>query len=137
MSSALRVSRYALYTYDWPSRTPNRDRGRSRPILGSATLTTVESRNTMPDPSTAASRIQRLKLNSSLLAPGIIIGSSDLEPRRESTFSHTATPAIDRGNWRCAAALGEFELSFLNGLQRSVNRKVQGSNPCSGANSPF
>src|SRR5436309_9883890 len=59
MSSALRVSRYALYTYDWPSRTPRNRRGRSRPILGSATLTTVESRNTIPEPSTAAARIQR------------------------------------------------------------------------------
>src|SRR6185295_17952683 len=35
-------------------------RGRSRPILGRATLTTVESRNTIPDPRTAAKRIQNL-----------------------------------------------------------------------------
>src|SRR5205807_1271013 len=45
--------------YDWPSRTPRKERGRSRPIRGSATLTTVESRKTIPDPSTAAARIQR------------------------------------------------------------------------------
>src|SRR6058998_322019 len=70
MSSALRVSRYALYTYDWPSRTPRKRRGRSRPILGSATLTTVESRKTIPDPSTAAIKIQRLVLTSlSEIAP--------------------------------------------------------------------
>jgi hypothetical protein len=32
-----------------------------------------------------------------------------------------------------SAALSEFEPPILNGIQRSVNRKVQGSNPCSGA----
>jgi hypothetical protein len=32
---------------------------------------------------------------------------------------------------------GEFKQPFLNGLHRSVNRKVQGSNPCSGANFEF
>src|SRR5437870_4115732 len=47
---------------------PNQSRGRSRPIRGRATLTTVESRNTMPDPSTAATRIQRRRsVMSSLL----------------------------------------------------------------------
>src|SRR5229473_2133423 len=45
--------------YDCPSRTPRKARGRSRPMRGSATLTTVESRNTIPDPRTAAARIQR------------------------------------------------------------------------------
>src|SRR5438132_13136891 len=74
MSSALRVSRYALYTYDWPSRTPRNRRGRSRPILGSATLTTVESRKTIPDPSTAAARIQRLVLMRCLLCSASAIG---------------------------------------------------------------
>src|ERR1035437_9555797 len=34
-------------------------------------------------------------------------------------------------------ALREYESRFLNSPDRSVNRKVQGSNPCSGANSPF
>jgi hypothetical protein len=29
--------------------------------------------------------------------------------------------------------LSEFQAPFLNGVQRSVNRKVQGSNPWSGA----
>src|ERR1700674_2007139 len=46
--------------YDWPSRTPRKERGRSRPIRGSATLTTVEPRKTIAEPSTAATRIQRL-----------------------------------------------------------------------------
>ncbi len=45
----------------------------------------------------------------------------------------TATPAINRGKWRHSVALSEFEAPFLNGVQRSVNRKVQGSNPWSGA----
>ena len=50
---------------------------------------------------------------------------------------HTATPAISRATRRHPAALSEFELAFLNGAQRSVNRKVQGSNPWSGANCKF
>jgi len=50
------------------------------------------------------------------------------------TAFRTATPAINRGKWRHAVALSEFEPLFLNGVQRSVNRKVQGSNPWSGAN---
>ena len=33
-----------------------------------------------------------------------------------------------------AVLLSEFRTEFLNGAQRSVNRKVQGSNPWSGAN---
>ena len=32
------------------------------------------------------------------------------------------------------SARSEFAPSFLYGVQRSVNRKVQGSNPCPGAN---
>jgi hypothetical protein len=39
----------------------------------------------------------------------------------------------NRGKWRHSAAVSEFGAVFLNGLQRSVNRKVQGSNPWSGA----
>src|SRR6202035_2443467 len=46
---------------------PNQSRGRSRPMRGRATLTTVESRKTMPDPSTAATRIQRLAVTVSTL----------------------------------------------------------------------
>jgi hypothetical protein len=46
---------------------------------------------------------------------------------------HTATPVANRANRRHSAALSELEPLFLNGQQRSVNRKVQGSNPCSGA----
>ena len=36
-----------------------------------------------------------------------------------------------------SAALGEFEPPFLNVMQGSVNRKVQGSNPCPGASLAF
>jgi hypothetical protein len=46
----------------------------------------------------------------------------------------TATLVANRVNWRYSAALCEFGTEFLNGEQRSVNRKVQGSNPCPGAN---
>ncbi len=49
----------------------------------------------------------------------------------------TATPAINDGKWRHSAALSEIRAVFLNGEQRSVNRKVQGSNPWSGANCKF
>jgi hypothetical protein len=49
----------------------------------------------------------------------------------------TATPATNGGKWRHSAALSELGPPFLNGVQRSVNRKVQGSNPCSGAKSEF
>ena len=47
----------------------------------------------------------------------------------------TATPALNSGKRRYPAALYEFESRFLKGPQRSVNRKVQGSNPWSGAKS--
>ena len=36
--------------------------------------------------------------------------------------------------WRHYTVLGVFGSLFLNVPNRSVNRKVQGSNPCSGAN---
>jgi hypothetical protein len=49
----------------------------------------------------------------------------------------TATRALNGGNRRHWAALSEFESPFLNERQRSVNRKVQGSNPWSGANCIF
>jgi hypothetical protein len=45
----------------------------------------------------------------------------------------TATPAANGDTRRHSAGISEFESLFLNGMQRSVNRKVQGSNPCSGA----
>ena len=45
----------------------------------------------------------------------------------------TATRVANSANWRFLAALSEYEVAFLNGPNRSVNRKVQGSNPCSGA----
>ncbi len=47
--------------------------------------------------------------------------------------AHTTTPAINRGNWWYSAARSECATRFLNGVQRTVNRKVQGSNPCPGA----
>jgi len=46
----------------------------------------------------------------------------------------TATPVINQRKWWYSAALSEFGLPFLNELQPSVNRKVQGSSPCPGAN---
>ena len=49
----------------------------------------------------------------------------------------TATPVINNGKWCYSVALSEFAPAFLNGAQRSVNRKVQGSNPCPGANCKF
>ena len=49
----------------------------------------------------------------------------------------TATPVANRGIWRHPMAFREFESLLLNGLQQSVNRKVQGSNPCPGANLKF
>ena len=45
----------------------------------------------------------------------------------------TAAPVANDTNWRHSAAFSEFVSSFLNGLQRSVNRKVQSSNLCPGA----
>ena len=45
-----------------------------------------------------------------------------------------ATPTTYRDISRHVAALSEFGLRFLNGRRRSFNRKVQGSNPCPGAN---
>src|SRR5216683_6331485 len=56
---------------------------------------------------------------------------------RAPTAFRTATAAINRGKPRHAAALSEFIAVILNGLQRSVNRKVQGSNPWSGAKSEY
>ncbi len=55
-----------------------------------------------------------------------------LSPR---TRFRTATRALNRGKRRHSAALSEFRAVFLNGMQRSVNRKVQASNPWSGAKS--
>src|SRR6266851_8633110 len=57
-----------------------------------------------------------------------------LSPR---TRFRTATRALNRGKRRHSAAPSEFELPFSNGVQRAVNRKVQASNPWSGANCKF
>src|SRR5712692_190505 len=56
---------------------------------------------------------------------------------QQSESHRTATPAINHGKWRHSAALSEIRAVFLNGARRSVNRKVQGSNPWSGAKSEF
>src|SRR6266542_3494252 len=47
--------------------------------------------------------------------------------------SRKATWVLNHETRRHSAARGEYEPRFLNGQQRSVNRKVQGSNPCPGA----
>jgi hypothetical protein len=47
----------------------------------------------------------------------------------QESGSRTATPAVNRVKWRHSTVLSEFGLPILNGAQRAVNRKVQGSNP--------
>jgi len=54
-----------------------------------------------------------------------------LESDRRLTYS---TPVANCHIWRHSAALSEFEIQFLNGTQRSVNRKVRSSNLRPGAN---
>jgi len=46
----------------------------------------------------------------------------------------TATLVANGDIWRHSATLSELHSRFLKGLQRSVNRKVQSSNLCPGAN---
>ncbi len=46
----------------------------------------------------------------------------------------TATPVASSATQRHPAVRSEFESLVLNERQRAVNRKVQGSNPCPGAN---
>src|SRR6266566_8652007 len=53
------------------------------------------------------------------------------------TGAFTATGVANRGIRRHSAAPGEYEPGFLNGLRRSVNRKVRGSNPRPGAKFEF
>jgi len=53
------------------------------------------------------------------------------------TRAPTATPMANQGSRRHVAARGEFESPLLNERRRSVNRKVQGSSPCPGANLTF
>ena len=45
----------------------------------------------------------------------------------------TATPVIYGPKWCHSAAPSEYGARFLNVANRSVNRKVEGSNPCSGS----
>jgi hypothetical protein len=54
-------------------------------------------------------------------------------PSEEASFDRNAVANGVKG--RYSPALSEFGPQFLNMMQRSVNRKVQGSNPCSGASS--
>jgi hypothetical protein len=49
----------------------------------------------------------------------------------------TAAPVANGDSWRHSAALSEFRPGFLNGPQRSINRKVQSSNLCPGAKFVF
>jgi hypothetical protein len=51
--------------------------------------------------------------------------------------SRTATPTLNDVIGCYSVAISEFSAAFLNRLQRSVNRKVQGSNPCPGAKFEF
>jgi hypothetical protein len=53
----------------------------------------------------------------------------------------TAIPYSNAGDkqWEMVILSGtqRIQTPFLNGVQRSVNRKVQGSSPCPGAKSDF
>ena len=60
---------------------------RSVPIVGSATLTTVASRNAMPDPSTVASRTQR--------AVGVPHVTASSLANGPGTFPSTRTIVLD------------------------------------------
>jgi hypothetical protein len=82
--------------------------------------------------------LKRLTLLASYreLASSILISLAG-ESKWRSSRTSSATPVASHVNWRHSAELSEFEPLFLNGTQRSVNRKVQGSNPCSGAKTDF
>src|ERR1700674_3782709 len=56
---------------------------------------------------------------------------------RSDAREHEAAVGASNDRWRDPATLSEFEPPVLNGAHRSVNRKVQGSNPCPGATSSF
>jgi len=60
-------------------------------------------------------------------------------PRRSfsAAINSYSNAVIDRAKRRHSAALGEFSAPFPNGAQQSVNRKVRGSNPRSGAKSEY
>src|SRR5712692_30853 len=59
--------------------------------------------------------------------------SAHSDPPATRSVVHKATHVANRGDWRHSPTLSEFRPRFLNGVERSVNRKVQGSNPWSGA----
>ena len=56
---------------------------------------------------------------------------------QQTPMRRTATQVANRGIWRYWATLCVFKSQDLNGRRRSVNRKVQGSSPCPGANFGF
>src|SRR5438445_12845684 len=61
------------------------------------------------------------------------VGRWNLPARSRASALRTATPVANGVIWRHLTVSSEFGSPLLNGLQRSVNRKVQGSNPWSGA----
>src|SRR5260370_40131524 len=63
------------------------------------------------------------------------VGRWNLPARSRASALRTATPVANGVIWWHSTACSEFGSPLLNGLQRSVNRKVQGSNPWSGAKS--
>jgi hypothetical protein len=68
-----------------------------------------------------------------LLAECIRNGRIAGAPTSHQNPFRTATLVISSVKWRYPAVRSESRSRFMNGLLRSVNRKVQGSNPCSGA----
>src|SRR3954468_423770 len=86
--------------YAWPSRTPTTLVGSSRPILGSASVTTLPSRKTIPDPMMTAIRIQRPAVLSAFAVnptspspPIFVVGPTPHKPRRRRTCRTDGGPA--------------------------------------------
>src|SRR3954454_14877093 len=82
------TSRYALTTHCWPARPPPR----SRSIAGSATFTTVASRNATNEPMIAASRLRRLRVSVERSVRRTLLHASG-GPKRGA---HTAVPPVRR-----------------------------------------
>src|SRR3954466_10699229 len=74
------TSRYALTTHCWPARPPPR----SRSIAGSATLTTVASRNATNEPRIAASRLRRLRVSAERSVSRTLLHVSGAPERRRA-----------------------------------------------------
>jgi hypothetical protein len=75
--------------------------------------------------------IQRRTVSGSRLVRRAASGTVSIVARYYNNSINEYSNA-DEKPWQ-EAARSEFEQVLLNGAQRSVNRKVQGSNPCSGA----